>query len=103
EIERSRKYVVPSFGFVTKSEAPLERPTQTRPMRAYASRVYFSHHDKTESASEQAMGRVEFGWGAVDWTYSSHGNLVVVNQGPASRGYRLCATCGFAEPTIVAK
>ena len=99
-ISRPGQYLVPSFGFVTRLEAPLERPTQTRPTRAYASRVFFSHTDKSEFSDEQATGSVDFGWGTIEWAYSSHGNLVVVNEGPASVGYRVCATCGFAEPAL---
>jgi ATP-dependent helicase YprA (DUF1998 family) len=96
-LERTREYVVPSFGFVTDAEAKLERPKQTRPIRAHISRVYFSHWNERTPFLEEDEGAANLPGGSVLWRYSSQGNLAVVNQGPGNRGYRLCPTCGFAE------
>jgi hypothetical protein len=97
-IPRTRTYVVPEFGFVTRREDALTRPRQTRPQRGHTSRVFFSHMDEQTPFSEHQQGIASLPGGAVEWIFSSRGNLAVINQGTAGAGYRLCRVCGFAEP-----
>lgn len=95
------KYVIPGFGFLTKAEQTLVRPKQSRPRRAYASRVYFSRFDEPGPTDEEDLrGVCMLPHGEVQWRFSPRGRLAVVNAGPGERGYRLCTTCGFAEPVI---
>lgn len=95
------EYVIPSFGFLTKADQPPVRPKQTRPRRAYASRVYFSRFDEPGPMDEQdTRGVCILPRGEVQWRFSPRGRLAVVNTGPGELGYRLCTTCGFAEPIL---
>lgn len=98
-----KQYVIPRFGFVTRANQPLTRPKQTRPRRAYASRVYFSGFDDPAPGDEaDASGQCDLpGGDGLRWRFSARGRLAVVNTGPGDAGYRLCRTCGFAEPTLV--
>lgn len=100
ELESERQYVIPEFGFLTKADQPFVRPTQSRPLRGYVSRVYFSHFDVPTQFSEQRTGSCELARGSIDWQFSSLGNLAVINNGPLGRGYRLCTSCGFAVPVV---
>lgn len=84
---------------------------ETRPKRTYATRVYFAEYDPSPTGvtddsdsdqDEQALEQVdELSSSRVQvWRrYSRYGKLALVNPGPLRRGFRICATCGFAEPT----
>lgn len=100
EIARQRTYVIPSYGFVTKAETRLARPRQTRPIRAHTSRVYFSHFDDPTPFSDEKRGHSDFASGRLEWMTSSLGHLAVINTGPMDGGYRICSSCGFAEPLL---
>ncbi|NLK09111.1 MAG: DUF1998 domain-containing protein, partial [Firmicutes bacterium] len=100
ELKREKSYVIPSYGFLTKAEQKLVRPRQTRPQRAYVSRVYFSHFDEPTPFSREKSGYTDLHGGRFQWSSSSLGHLVVLNTGPGDAGYRICRACGFAVPSI---
>jgi len=86
-------FVVPQFGFIT-GDAP-RRPTEARPERTYASRVYFAAEGKAEG--EQVT--LERGGVRFLGQFSRAGNLAVVNT---SR-FAICQECGYAEPAAPKK
>lgn len=102
EMGRERTYVIPSYGFVTKADQKLTRPKQTRPQRGYTSRVYFSHFDDPTPFTDGKSDYCDLPSGRLEWRTSSLGHLAVINTGPMDRGYRVCNTCGFAEPLLSA-
>lgn len=92
--------LVPEFGFFSNTEP--QRPGSRRPIRQFASRVYFSEYADGDSAPPEtvhyhAVPNPEW---KVSYRCSRQGRLAVVNRGPAGRGYFICARCGFAQPVI---
>jgi len=98
---RSGTFIVPEFGFF--STEPPKSVKLTRPERLYSSRVYFSEFASTPAAADF----VRFGAGrqgaehALDYRYSRHGRLVVVNSGRGGRGFTICQHCGYARPVAL--
>lgn len=102
-------FIIPEFGFIV-AEDPRESG-EARPKRTYATRVYFAEYDPSPTGvadgngadqDEQALEQVdELSSGRVQvWRrYSRYGKLALVNPGTLRRGFRICGTCGFAEPT----
>ncbi len=105
-------FIIPEFGFIV-AEAPKESG-EARPVRTYATQVYFSDYsapstansrdndNDQEEAVEQNLEQVEELSNSqiqVWQRYSRFGKLALVNPGPLKRGFRVCSWCGFAEPT----
>lgn len=108
--KRYGTFIIPEFGFIV---ADSPRPSgETRPQRLYSSRVYFAEYAMPkeegspfdsaqgkpseppfEEVSNLSSARVQ-----VWQRYSRYGKLALVNSGPLNRGFRVCETCGFAEP-----
>lgn len=100
-------FIIPEFGFIVSDEPRASG--EARPKRTYATRVYFADYappvtgssptpDEAERQPEQveplSSSQVQL------WQrYSRFGELALVNPGPLRRGFRVCTSCGFAEPT----
>ena len=103
-------FVIPEFGFIV-AEDP--RPSgEARPQRLYSSRVYFAEYatpeeegrpfDSTQGRPSEPSFEETPGLSSARvqvWQrYSRYGKLALVNPGQFGRGFRICYTCGFAEP-----
>jgi len=95
-------FIRPEFGFIAEYGEP--RPSgETRPQRIYSSRLYFSdyrapEHVIDEDQGYEAVASLSSERGQILRRYSRYGWLALVNPGPLGRGFRVCSTCGFAEP-----
>jgi len=100
--KRYGTFVIPEFGFVV-GELPREAG-EARPQRMYSSQVYFSEYatpERDEVSAEPPFAEVTDLSSArvrVRQRYSRFGKLAVVNSGQLNRGFRICYTCGFAQP-----
>ncbi|MFZ5818610.1 MAG: DEAD/DEAH box helicase [Chloroflexota bacterium] len=92
------EFISPEDGFVAANR--VSTTGEEPPKRIYASRVYFANyneekallnHETTEYAVEPEL-RIP-----TSIRYSRYGWLAVVNDG-YQRGFRICMTCGWAEP-----
>lgn len=95
----------PEFGFVASPD--VKETTESRPLRSYASRVYFQDYDQNAAAnapesehqedmrphSELTKANI-----AVATRYSRYGQLVLVNHGPEGWGFHICPMCGYGHP-----
>lgn len=95
-------FIIPEFGFIVGDHP---RPSgEARPERIYSSRVYFAEYATPEDDGVPSEPPFEETPGlssaqAQVWQrYSRYGKLAVVNPGRFNRGFRVCETCGFAEP-----
>jgi ATP-dependent helicase YprA (DUF1998 family) len=95
-------FIIPEFGFTVRD---LPRPSgEARPQRLYSSRVYFAEYavptqDGQSSAPPfEETPDLSSARAQVWHRYSRYGKLALVNPGPFNRGFRVCYTCGFAEP-----
>jgi hypothetical protein len=93
---------VPEFGFIARRE--VKATGQSSPERGYASRVYFARYDhpdeaRSEAAFEPVPG-LAFDGDAAGVRHSRFGRLVVVNSGRGGSGFRVCPSCGYAEPGV---
>jgi hypothetical protein len=87
-------FVVPEFGFVSGREGPRP-PSESRPQRTYASRVYFAdYRDQPQSFRTEGDGRDGV---ALQTRYSRQGLLTVINGGYRGRGILLCESCGAGQ------
>jgi ATP-dependent helicase YprA (DUF1998 family) len=87
-------FVVPEFGFVSGREGPRP-PSESRPQRTYASRVYFAdYRDQPQSFRTERDGRDGV---ALQTRYSRQGLLTVINGGHRGRGFLLCESCGAGQ------
>jgi hypothetical protein len=99
---RAGLLVVPQFGFFSNKEP--ERVGRNRPQRLYSSRVFFSEHAEAATDSdfrsfpEDSPGTRP---SILRYRFSRQGKLVVVNSGFANRGFRICQSCGYAEPAPI--
>ena len=94
---RSGTWLQPIFGFVgvASTTAIGESPV----MRRSSMQSWFgSYGEKTPSAETNPDGIRE---GTATTLLSRQGRIVVVNQGPGRRGFRVCSSCGWAEPAPV--
>lgn len=91
-------FISPEDGFVAANR--VSSTGEEPPKRIYASRVYFANyneekallnHETTEYVAEPEIKI------ATTTRYSRYGWLAVVNDGYQS-GFRICMTCGWAEP-----
>jgi len=100
--KRYGAFIIPEFGFIVGDHP--RSSGEARPQRLYSSRVYFAEYatpevegTPSEPPFEEATGlssaRVQ-----VWQRYSRYGKLALVNSGRFNRGFRVCETCGFAQP-----
>ena len=96
-------FIIPEFGFMVAQKEP-RKSGEARPQRLYSSRVYFAEYAaRTEdgTALEPPLEEVPV-LSSPDLQmrkrYSRYGKLALVNAGLANRGFRICYTCGFADP-----
>jgi hypothetical protein len=84
---KAGKFLVPIFGFVTDIHDP-KRPSETRPDRTYASRVFFATEgyplDEPYTFSANSID--------LRGQFSRSGKLAVINWSK----FRVCEWCGFA-------
>lgn len=95
-------FIIPEFGFVVADQP--RQSGEARPQRIHSSRVYFAEYatpvqdgvpaePPLEQSTELSSARLQI------WQrYSRFGKLALVNPGRLGRGFRVCYTCGFAEP-----
>jgi len=96
------EFIRPEYGFLA---APGPRISgEARPQRIYASRVHFSDYlssdrvQKIPPPEPQSVVVLSSGQIRIWQSYSRYGWLAIVNPGPLMRGFRVCYTCGYAEP-----
>jgi hypothetical protein len=98
------EFIIPEFGFIV---ADLPRSSgESRPERFYSSRVYFAeyalpHQEGDPEPAEppfEAASELSSAQTRVWQRYSRYGKLAVVNSGHDGRGFRVCESCGFAQP-----
>jgi hypothetical protein len=100
--KRYGQFVIPEFGFIVADEP--RSSGEARPERFYSSRVYFAEYaapHKEGEPAEPPFGEAPLlsSASAQVWQrYSRYGKLAVVNSGRSGRGFRVCTSCGFAEP-----
>jgi hypothetical protein len=91
-------FIIPEHGFIAANH--VSTPGEEPPKRIYASRVYFAsyneekilqHHETAEYVIEPEIHI------PTSTRYSRYGWLAVVNDG-YQNGFRVCMTCGWAEP-----
>ncbi len=83
----NRVFVEPIFGFLTSDEP--RKPSESRPERTYASRVYFAAEGRPEE-DPVALDRSVV---LLTGQFSRSGKLAVIN----SAGFKICQSCGYAE------
>ena len=96
-------FVIPEFGFVAARDN-IRTPGESRPQRLHTSRVYFAEYARPQQNGQRddvpTFKRIEALSSKsvqVSVYYSRFGKLALVNEGPTSRGFRICQWCGFAE------
>lgn len=89
-----RQFVVPQFGFV--GHRSREQPGETRPPRAGWARSFFSDYEGEQPQWERAPIEDTL----IGARFSRQGQITAINAGPASRGFRMCLTCGYGEPLV---
>jgi hypothetical protein len=88
---RQNRYIRPEFGFVTGSRRPARVSTR-KPTRQYASRVAFAGYLAPDAQQYDAVHP------GLDVGLPNPARLVSINSGMQQRGFRVCQSCGFAEP-----
>lgn len=96
------QFIRPEFGFLAEYKEP-RLSGESRPQRLYSSRVYFSEYRLPEGVTQaprelQPVAPLSNDAVQLSQRYSRYGWLALVNAGPLGRGFRVCFTCGFAEP-----
>jgi hypothetical protein len=83
-------FVTPIWGFIGGlSSGSLG---ESRPPRPNWAETFFASYGGPVPDFEEALG------GRVRFRLSRQGRIVVINKGPCGRGFRICTTCGRAEP-----
>jgi len=90
----------PQFGFVAgRTVRPAE---EARPERIYGTRTYFCEYGREDAEPDRFVSVEDLCRHGclVSHHYSRYGLLAVVNPGHG-RGFRICTSCGWAEPVVV--
>jgi len=100
--ERKKHFIVPEFGFVASREKP-KSSRFTRPSRSYNAQVYFADYKMPDSEnrlelSYENIPEINPSPLIVRKRYSHYGWMLVINEGNSGLGYRVCKSCGYAEP-----
>lgn len=86
-------YIVPEYGFV--SEAKPERPGIAPPKRSWNSQTHVRSLDREAGTTYRWIGAA----GATVQAWSiPRSQLIVVNEGPDGRRFRICHDCGAGRP-----
>jgi hypothetical protein len=96
----SGTYIIPEFGFIAARDK-VGRPGESRPERTYASRAFFAEYAPYNAEEPQAFEPVpelSSAWLQIERYVSRFGKLALVNSGRNGRGFRVCQSCGYAEP-----
>ena len=88
-----RKYLIPSFGFVTRLFKRPSKP-QRRPRRLYTTRPFFRSFEE-QPKSETIRG--------IQVTRAVPGVLVILCEGRSRDGFHICRTCGAAMAAMKAQ
>ena len=86
-------FVVPMFGFVGRRSK--ENPGETQPAKEGWSEFFFSDYEGEAPQSQT----IEINGVPIETAFSRQGQITVINKGPERRGFRVCLSCGYAEPT----
>jgi ATP-dependent helicase YprA (DUF1998 family) len=94
------QFIIPEFGFVAAREP--RNTGENRPQRLYASRVYFTEYAPEGDEPSVLEPVSELSGPAIRAArrYSRYGKLAVVNSGFLNAGFRICSSCGWAEPAM---
>lgn len=95
-LSHASNMIEPQFGFTTSLSDKPAKPGSQRPDRVGSRQVYFSafgEHGEPEWCSDAVLPGI-----AMTWAHSKSGQFTVLNRGQHGRGYRICVTCGWAEP-----
>ena len=91
------RFLVPEFGFLVARE--VEELGEEHPERFYATRPYFADYQQ-EPEPLKVVNDLSSPAVQVSWRYSRYGKLALINSGLKGMGFRVCTTCGWAEPAI---
>jgi hypothetical protein len=90
------RFIVPEFGFLASRD--VADPGEQRPERFSASQVYFADYAQEppnlERVASLCSPQLE-----LTQRYSRYGRLALVNNGGGA-GFRICTSCGWAEPAL---
>ncbi len=89
-----RKFVVPHFGFVGRKSS--EQPGEARPPRTGWARSFFSDY----AGEQPTWDLLPIGDFEIQTRFSRQGQITAINTGPASKGFRMCLSCGHGEPLV---
>ncbi len=91
-VSSSRIFVMPVFGFIGRPSD--QRPGESRPPKAGYSVFHFNDYASTPPEFEyHSVANL-----MVAVRTSRQGQITVINQGPANRGFQICTECGYAGP-----
>lgn len=102
-------FIVPEEGFVAANET--SKAQEEPPKRLYSSRVYFADYRSPDPDDQdveiltpefELLGSLTNAHYAVYQRYSRFGWLALVNKGYGD-GFRICMSCGYAEPVLRGK
>lgn len=102
----AKKFIIPLFGFSTKSDDIPKMVGETKPSSYYLTQTQFWGVDeRSEKEKAASMERVyDLYSKQIGLTYSPGGQLFVLNRGSNNRGLLVCPSCGFAtDPALVSK
>src|SRR5690606_8026466 len=86
----------PAYGFVASGSEP-QGSTQA-PQRGWSAATYI-----VDTRADVEEGEVDFPLGRLRWRAGTRGRFVVINEGPARKGYRICEWCGAGTPAASRK
>ena len=100
-VMKPHKFVIPIFGFSTKRDAKSKSVGDSRPARAYPTKIQFAGLDKVDEQQEKEriFNITKVGHRLVKSMYSPEGKLVILNKGMLKKGIFLCQRCGYAQST----
>jgi ATP-dependent helicase YprA (DUF1998 family) len=96
-----KEFIEPEFGFVVKNQEP-RASGESRPIRIYGSKVYFAEYripgkEDLPTNDLQPVDSLHAPKIKISQRYSRYGWLIVINEGKAKEGFRVCRSCGAAE------
>lgn len=92
ERKHSGTWIQPVFGFI--GEPSKGQVAEAPPRQRGSVRSWYSEYGQRRSSDLMTPNGVK----GVAIRVSRQGRVIVLNLGPANRGYRICARCGWGEP-----
>ena len=89
---------MPKFGFLAAQKT--SDLGEKRPERFYSSRVFFANYQQDPQPLKVASS-LSNNQSRVLYRYSRYGKLAIINRGHNGAGFRVCTTCGYAEPAPI--